>query len=150
MVEQFDNYIKQYEYDDESTNNNWFDYAFEYGTQLLNEFSQDDWDELKKELPSKSIIWQRRFVYCMVNSIGDNQLDILLSLTDTNDIYLFEIIIGILGSYDIEKIYNLDSVIRRIQYFYLKADIITEKVFLVFLKNVREYEKSKYLMGKNR
>ena len=68
MYELFDNLIEIYGLTGDKTSEQWFDMYYEDGCDLLDKFDEEDWMELKEELPNKSNPWKE----CMVFCFGDN------------------------------------------------------------------------------
>lgn len=53
--------------------------------EILLKFSLSDWDELSNQVLSKSIEWQRKIAYCLDNQCNEHELNILMSLLNTDD-----------------------------------------------------------------
>ncbi|MDM5297575.1 hypothetical protein QUF51_05365 [Bacillus pumilus] len=73
------------------------------GSEILLEFSLNDWGELSNQVLSKPIEWQRKIAYCLENECNEYELNILMTLLNTNDTELFEICIDTLRSYSSEE-----------------------------------------------
>ncbi len=107
--------IEGCEYDDESTLSMWYDSVCEYTIGCLEEFSEEDWKKLFKELPNKSVLWQKRFVDCLNDSQNQNQLNALIMLSNTNDLELFSLVISTLLGYDVSNVENIDELYEKVE-----------------------------------
>lgn len=85
-----DEYLKEFEADEE-VNDFWYDIGTVTATNIITEFSKEDWDEVLLNLPKKSLGWKKRFAYCLDNSDSAEEFMLLVLMMDTDDEELFEI-----------------------------------------------------------
>jgi hypothetical protein len=106
--------IESYEYDDLETTNAWDDLICDATTEILETFTNEDWEQLYEELPNKSIIWKKRFYDCLPDiAENDNQIKSLLFLTNTDDPELFALSLAKLVNYDFSNVENIDELYEK-------------------------------------
>lgn len=74
----------------------WYDVGVDEAMYLLERFSDEDWEWLQKNITNKSVLWQKRVVYCFEEENDVREINIILSLVETEDKELFEICIDTL------------------------------------------------------
>ncbi|WP_241257950.1 hypothetical protein [Bacillus sp. 3a] len=88
----------------DTTVDSWYDDGCLIASEILSDFSLNDWEELSNQVLNKPIEWQRKIAYCLDNECNEYELIILIDLLNTNDKELFEICIDTLRSFPIEGI----------------------------------------------
>ncbi len=105
MAENYENLnynIESHEYEDQMTEEAWSCYAGDYTAEFLENFTDGDWEQLYRELPKKSVLWQKRFVDCVPETVGPCELKALRMIAEgTEDTDLFGNVIGILSDQDL-------------------------------------------------
>ena len=136
MLKELDDYIKYYEEDTALMNEYWQGDGIEDATEILNNFTENDWQELINTLPSKSDVWKKRLTYCLYDKSNPNHLQALASLANTDNLDLFEIVLSFINRYDLEEL--TPEIIKRIQdkivAFLPNSTEISNKLFNMFLK----------------
>nr|WP_279294594.1 hypothetical protein [Bacillus altitudinis] len=87
----------------DTTVDSWYDDGCLIASEILSDFSLNDWEELSNQVRNKPIEWQRKIAYCLDNECNEYELKILMDLLNTNDKELFEICIDTLRSFPIEE-----------------------------------------------
>ncbi|RJX41883.1 hypothetical protein D3P09_06900 [Paenibacillus pinisoli] len=77
----------------------WYDVGVTDAMNLLEKFSETNWELLGENIIDKSLEWQRKLAYCLDNECNMYELNILISLLSTTDDELFEICIDTLRSF---------------------------------------------------
>ncbi|MCM3025305.1 hypothetical protein M3584_00225 [Bacillus safensis] len=98
MFKELDNLLSA-----DTTVDSWYDDGCLIASEILSEFSLNDWEELSNQVLNKPIEWQRKIAYCLDNECNEYELNILIGLLNTNDKELFEICIDTLRSFPIEE-----------------------------------------------
>ena len=87
---------------EETTVDSWYDDGFSIAQDILNQFSNDDWQELSNEVLKKDLDWQKKLVYCLDNQVIEEELNIICKLILIDDEELFEMCIDTLRAFDNE------------------------------------------------
>ena len=87
---------------EETTVDSWYDDEFSIAQDILNQFSNDDWQELSNEVLKKDLDWQKKLVYCIDNQVIEEELNIICKLILIDDEELFEMCIDALRAFDNE------------------------------------------------
>lgn len=87
----------------DTTVDSWYDDGCLIASEILSDFSLNDWEELSNQVRNKPIEWQRKIAYCLDNECNEYELNILMDLLNINDKELFEICIDTLRSFPIEE-----------------------------------------------
>ena len=128
MYKELDKYIKAFEKDSAIVAEYWNDDGVDKAIEMFNNFKDKDWEELSIKLPEKSSIWKKRFVLCLTDR-NDKNRETLQSLSYTDDIELFSMVISVLNKYDIDVIENKEYLYQKIDEVLPKATEI-EKMYL--------------------
>lgn len=95
MYNEFDKYLSGNFHDDY-----WYDEGVTIAQELLESFSEEDWEFLVNEFEDKTLGWRKRLAYCMDDKHNLHQLTILLTLLQDNDDELLELTIDSLRTFD--------------------------------------------------
>lgn len=87
---------------EETTVDSWYDDGFSIAQDILNQFSNDDWQELSNEVLKKDLDQQKKLVYCLDNQVIEEELNIICKLILIDDEELFEMCIDALRAFDNE------------------------------------------------
>ena len=140
MFDEFDKYIFEFAVEDFAVDY-WYDEGVDIAENMLCEFKENDWKTLLEAVSERTIEWQKRVAYCMHDKSNLNQLKVLLSLVETDDAELFEIVVDSLREFTSEESLNLiqaDSrIVSRIEVLLPKVGCVTKRVFEEFLKTNR-------------
>ncbi|ACZ07300.1 Uncharacterised protein [Sebaldella termitidis] len=88
LYEELNSYLKNSEY--------WYEeYWYEEGSgkvsEILSKFTQEDWNNLIKEIFNKSVDYQEKIAYCMNDIDNKNELEFLIYMTkNAKDSIVFE------------------------------------------------------------
>ncbi|MHC5218086.1 hypothetical protein ACYSNR_15610 [Enterococcus sp. LJL128] len=107
MFEKLDNYLLDF-INENSSEDFWYDYAYIQAQELLNNFTQSDWEELYKHIDAKSDLWKIRVAYCIDEDAGMNGFRFLLSLMNDSD-DVIEYALDSLRSFDAEEYKSIIS-----------------------------------------
>lgn len=139
MFEEFDKYILEFATEDFALDY-WYDEGSDIAEDMLCEFEDSDWKKLLEKVPKRTIEWQKRLAYCMHDGNDLNQLEVLLSLSETNDVELFEIVVDSLRSFtNIEgpKRVQIDSkIVSKIDKLKPGVGDATKRIFEEFQKGI--------------
>ncbi len=83
----------------ETSVDSWYDDGCMIASEILSEFSTEDWQELARNVLTKPLEWQKKLAYCLDSNCTNYELQILLSLLNIQDEELFVICIDTLRSY---------------------------------------------------
>lgn len=139
MFDEFDRYIFEFTEIDYAVDY-WYDEGADIAEKMLCEFQEDDWKILLETLSERQTEWKKRLAYCMHDKSDLNQLKVLLSLAETDDDELFEIVVDSLRCFTSEeslKLIQADlQIVSKIQELMPKMGDVTKKVFEEFFKNI--------------
>ncbi|WP_461765799.1 hypothetical protein [Listeria seeligeri] len=93
---------------EDSSEDFWYDYAYMQAQELLNNFTQSDWEEMYKNIDAKSDLCKIRVAYCIDEDAGMNGLTFLLSLMNDSD-DVVEYALDSLRSFDSEEYKSIIS-----------------------------------------
>jgi len=134
MFDGLDSTIRECEYDDINTMNEWYDVVLHNAKSFLESFKEEDWEKLFKVLPYKSVVWQKRLCDCLSDTTNPNVLKALLYMSKTNDIELFSYVIGRLASYDASDIEDFDILCEKVEQNLDKVQGYYQERFTQFLE----------------
>ncbi|MCM3368154.1 hypothetical protein QLH48_14950 [Bacillus safensis] len=100
----------------DTTVDSWYDGGCLIASEILSDFSLNDWEELSNQVLNKPIEWQRKIAYCLDNECNEYELNILIDLLNTNDKELFEICIDTLRSFTIEEGMKHPQILERVNH----------------------------------
>ncbi|MCY7514631.1 hypothetical protein, partial [Bacillus safensis] len=100
----------------DTTVDSWYDGGCLIASEILSDFSLNDWEELSNQMLNKPIEWQRKIAYCLDNECNEYELNILIDLLNTNDKELFEICIDTLRSFPIEEGMKHPQILERVNH----------------------------------
>lgn len=100
----------------DTTVDSWYDGGCLIASEILSDFSLNDWEELSNQVLNKPIEWQRKIAYCLDNECNEYELNILIDLLNTNDKELFEICIDTLRSFPIEEGMKHPQILERVNH----------------------------------
>ncbi|MDR9855921.1 hypothetical protein RJP21_20155 [Paenibacillus sp. VCA1] len=133
MYEELDEYLSG-----EFTTDYWYDEGFSIAREMLEEFNNNDWEELLNAILSKSTEWQVRYAYCVDSDINDDAVvKSLLLLSTVDDEELFTTCVDslrvILNSTNIGLVLSDEAIMQRIKEILPKCGIATRKIFEDFI-----------------
>ncbi len=135
MYKELDNLLSA-----DTTVDSWYDDGCVLASEMLSEFSPSDWEELSNQVLSKPIEWQRKIAYCLDNKCSVHELNILISLLNTNDEELFEVCIDTLRSYSSQEskkmILDNPQILQRVNDLLPTASIPVRKMLEDFLTKI--------------
>lgn len=136
MFEKLDSYLLDF-VNENSSEDFWYDYAYMQAQELLNNFTQSDWEKMYQNIDAKSDLWKIRVAYCIDEDAGMNGFKFLLSLiNDADDVV--EYAIDSLRSFNLEEyknIINSDSKLKiKTQKLLENASIPVKRILEAFLQ----------------
>ncbi len=134
MYDKFDHNVTMYAYDDMISDIRWDDTTRDDTIDILEAFTEEDWQRLFQELPTKSTIWQKRFVDCIISEDNQNELKALLLLANTNDPNLFVEVIVALLDFDLSNIEGLDSLYDKVEKMIPLVPLYRKSILIDFLE----------------
>lgn len=119
------------------TSDSWYDDGYLIAQDIMNQFSDNDWNILNKEILNKDIEWQKKLIYAIDNQIIKEEIDIIGIMLQVDNDELIEMCIDALRSYDNEMgkeyIKNNPQIITEVRKRSEKADGIVKKMLENFL-----------------
>ncbi|MGM0816390.1 MULTISPECIES: hypothetical protein [Bacillus] len=135
MYKELDNLLSA-----DTTVDSWYDDGCVIASEILSDFSLNDWKELSNHVLNKPIEWQRKIAYCLDNECNEYEFNILMDLLNTNDTELFEICIDTLRSYPIEEskkmILNHPQILEHVNHLLTTANPPAKIVLQDFLSKI--------------
>lgn len=120
-----------------SSDNYFYDDEFMYVQELLQGFSDNDWEKLCQSVKIKEDKYKIRLVYCIDDDFGMNGLNLLFSLLDEND-EVVEYVIDSLRSFNAteykELIKSNNQIIEKAESLLKNASPPVKKVLEAFLE----------------
>lgn len=120
------------------TIDSWYDDGFSIAQEILSQFSASDWEELSKQVLTKSLEWQKKLVYCLDNEIIAEELSIIVKLLTVDDLELFDMCVDALRAFDNEighkYVRSNPSIIKDIKKRSENVGIATKKILEDFLR----------------
>lgn len=138
MYNKLDNYLMEFS-GENSSDDYWFDIGSQYASKLLNEFKNEDWEEMKDHLDEKNTVWKKRLVYCLGNDNNDQEIDIVMGLIDINDEELFVMCIDALREMittDNKNRIASPQIIERASELISKSGLASKKVLEIFIQRI--------------
>ncbi|MCS6714919.1 hypothetical protein NOM07_05935 [Proteus terrae] len=102
MYKKFDLCITDFSNDNEP-GDYWYDCGVVGSAKILSKFNEIGWIYLFDELVHKSIFWKARLVECLGDLKNSHELNIILTLIDTEDYDLFISCVDSLRPMDIKS-----------------------------------------------
>ncbi|MFD0674224.1 hypothetical protein [Cohnella sp. GCM10027633] len=135
MYKELDNLLST-----DTTVDSWYDDGCVIASEILSVFSPEDWAELSNQVLRKPIEWQRKIAYCLDTRCNEHELNILLSMLNTNDADLFEVCIDTLRSYssqDSKRMIVMDpGILQRVNELLPAASMPVRKMLQDFLSKI--------------
>lgn len=120
-----------------SSDNYFYDDEFMYVQELLQGFSDNDWEKLFQSVKIKEDKYKIRLVYCIDDDFGMSGLNLLFSLLDEND-EVVEYVIDSLRSFNAteykELIKSNNQIIEKAESLLKNASPPVKKVLEAFLE----------------
>ncbi len=134
MYDKLNYNLEIYAYDDMISDNMWEDTTRDDTIEILHSFTEEDWQKLFQELPTKSTMWQKRLVDCIISEDNQNELKVLLFLANTNDPVLFAEVIVAIYDFDLSNIEGLDSLYDKVEKMVPLVPLYRKSVLTDFLE----------------
>ena len=134
MYDKLNYNLEIYAYDDMISDNMWEDTTRDDTIEILHSFTEEDWQKLFQELPTKSTMWQKRLVDCIISEDNQNELKVLLFLANTNDPVLFAEVIVAIYDFDLSNIEGLDSLYDKVEKMVPLVPLYRKSVLTKFKK----------------
>ena len=122
------------DYDNDGLSNYWYDEGIDEATEIINKFSNEDWENLMQIFPTKSTLWQERLINCIPVEDEEHKLRVLNETSKSDDLRLFECSVGALSNYDYDKIERADVIVNKINSLDVEDDPVSTMVFNRFLE----------------
>lgn len=136
MFEKLDSYLLDF-VNENSSEDFWYDYAYMQAQELLNNFTQSDWEKMYQNIDVKSDLWKIRVAYCIDEDTGMSGFKFLLSLMNDDD-NVVEYAIDSLRSFDSEEYKNIitsDSMLKtKTQKLLENASLPVKRMLEAFLQ----------------
>lgn len=138
--EQFDKFITLMS-GENASEDYWYDVGVDEAMYLLERFSDEDWEWLQKNITNKSVQWQKRVVYCFEEENDSREINIILSIVETEDKELFEICIDtlrvLINENNNDYILNNKELMERVNEL-ASRDSATGRIGKEFLKKLQQ------------
>ena len=119
MYEYLNHNIENCEYRGQSADEEWECFGCEISGDCLDAFTDADWDRLHRELPTKSAIWKRRLISCMIDApdpeVNRRRVRALIAMADTGDEGVFAQAVSTLCDFDIAGAQGIQALVDRAQ-----------------------------------
>ena len=117
MYEYLNHNIENCEYRGQSADEEWECFGCEITGDCLDAFTDADWDRLQRELPTKSAIWKRRLISCMIDApdpgVNMRRIRALIDMADTDDEAVFADALGALCDFEIARVRGIQELLDR-------------------------------------
>lgn len=137
MFSEFDKYILEFAMEDFAVDY-WYDEGVDIAEDMICKFNDEDWKELLRAIPVRTVEWKKRLAYCMHDGNDLNQLGVLLNLIETEDSELFEIVVdslrGFTGNESRKLIQGNERIVSKIEKILPKAGTPANVILEDFLK----------------
>lgn len=133
MYKELDEFLSE-----QCTEDSWYDDGFIYAQQLLNDFTDKDWEEIFQEIIYKEDKWKIKLAYCIDDDLGINGLNLLLSLIVEKK-EVVEYVIDSLRSFNTNKYHELirnTSIVSKAKSLLENATPPVKQVLNQFIKDV--------------
>ena len=134
MFKELDELLESYATDYESNSEIWSVDGSVDAIDIIRDFQEEDWKELKESLKNKSPIWETLLAECLIDRDNPHTVEVLNMLTDTNDKRLFRTVVCRLNEYDLESIKNKDEIVAKIKQYLPESSEPDKMYFDYFLK----------------
>ncbi|GKW05198.1 hypothetical protein PEC301877_40110 [Pectobacterium carotovorum subsp. carotovorum] len=116
----------------------WYDCAIVDSIEMLNQFSDDDWQLLIRELENKPVLWQKRLVECLGGGHNSYEIKIILELINTEDEDLFIACIDTLRSLNLSdlSLETKERFLTRAKLLMMKSKPPVKKVLEEFINKI--------------
>ncbi|WP_202906789.1 hypothetical protein [Abyssisolibacter fermentans] len=143
MYKEFDGYLDSFA-KMPGINDSWFDDGCVIATEMLQEFTADDWRKLTNSILSKSVMWQTLYAYCVDSDINDEAIiKSLVILCGIDDDELFVTCIDslrcIINQNNIRIIANDRFLAQKLEKLLPKCGIVTKKIIEEFIDKLNNY-----------
>lgn len=138
MFNELNHCIDFYCSDDKYISSTWYEIGNQRAIEILEEFSDNDWEQLIKELPKKDLMWKQRLSYCLD---GSNKYDIyiLFQLLNIDDKMILEnVVTALKNSTVLNETGNIDEVISKVEKILPNASPLSTVVLNDFLDNCKK------------
>ena len=117
----------------------WYELYWEDAYDMLKQFDENDWQQLKEELPNKSDEWKECMVFCFNDNENQHEIDIINDISNTESKKLLIRIADTIRLYfDYNKIENIDILKEKISQIKDEVDAPTQLVLNSFLKKIKQ------------
>ena len=117
MYEDLNHNIEECEYEGQSAGEAWDCYVGDFTLECLDAFTEADWEMLRRELPTKSALWKRRLISCMIDppdpGVNSRRVRALIDMADTDDEGVFADAVSALCDFDIAGVEGIQALIDR-------------------------------------
>lgn len=131
MYEELDTVLSE-----NSSDDSFYDDGVTYAEELLNDFTDTDWEKIFQNIHSKDDKWKVRLAYCIDDDLGINGLKLLLSMLGETD-EVVEYVIDSLRSFNTEQYKEMISsntqVVEKAQNLLKNASLPVKRVIEEFL-----------------
>lgn len=141
MYELFDNIIEYCGLIGDQPASAWYELYWEDAFDALCNFTENDWEALRKELPNKSCAWQQCMVFCFADQDNQHEIDILNDLAHTEDERLLIMAADAIRLYfDYEKFSNIEIIKSRVSDIIDRVNEPTRMILDAFLHPKTQHE----------
>ncbi|MDO4867788.1 MAG: hypothetical protein Q4C10_14755 [Clostridia bacterium] len=115
--EELNHNIEECEYEGQAAGEAWDCCVGDITLECLNDFTEADWEMLRRELPTKSAIWKRRLISCMIDTpdpeVNLRRIRALIDMADTDEEGVFADAVSALCDFDIAGVEGIQALIDR-------------------------------------
>lgn len=138
MYNKFDNCISDFSQESEP-GDYWYDCAILESTEILKQFSDNDWNLLLKQLNVKSLFWQKRLIECLGDLHNPYELEVILEIINTSDKDLFITCVDSLRFLDLAILDNSKKkqLLSKIEVLLEKSSAPVKQILAEFIKKAK-------------
>ena len=133
MYEQFDLFLTDYAIEDSGVLNYWYDSAYEDAMEMMENFTEEDWQKLLKDIETKSNLWKERLAYILSDKTNPYQIKVIRELLKTdNDELLVKTLETIKTDFDLKDFTYEEKLKNKIKELQQTGNAVTKDITTKF------------------
>ena len=139
MYEQFDLFLTDYAIEDSGVLNYWYDSAYEDAMEMMENFTEEDWQKLLKDIETKSNLWKERLAYILSDKTNPYQIKVIRELLKTdNDELLVKTLETIKTDFDLRDFTYDEKLKNKIKELQQTGNAVTKDITANFERKLEE------------
>lgn len=133
MLNELDEYLKS-----DMLEDYWYDDALFICEDIIREFSDAEWNELKDIIPKEDMRWNVRLVECLGDINNQYTLECIIKMVNTNNDDLFIVCVDVLRDMDISLLHldDVKKIVNKAKLLSEKSTLPVKKVLEVFIERI--------------